>query len=163
MQETFSTPRLFLKRLSEDESEFFLELVNTKEWIQFIGDRGIKTKEDSIQFIRGILKKPMTNYWVVKLPEGNSIGIITFMKRDYLDYYDIGFAFLPQYGKQGYAYEGTHEVLNWVVANTFHRTILAIVLKGNERSIRLLEKLNFEFEEELQITNEALLQFCYHG
>lgn len=163
MQDTFTTSRLNIKRLNEEEADFFLELVNSKEWIQFIGDRGIKTKEDSIQFIRGTFTKPMTNYWVVKLKDENSIGIITFMKRDYLDYYDIGFAFLPQYGKQGYAQEATGEVLNWILANTFHRTILAISLKKNERSIRLLQKLGFEFDNELQIANERLLQFCYQG
>ncbi|HCW07226.1 MAG TPA: GNAT family N-acetyltransferase [Cytophagales bacterium] len=163
MQDTFVTQRLNIKRLDEEEADFFRELVNSKEWLQFIGDRGIKTKEEAIQFIRSALAKPMTNYWVVKLKDEGSIGVITFMKRDFLDYYDIGFAFLPQYVGLGYAYEAAQEILNWIVSNTFHRTILAISLKENEKSIRLLKKLGFEFDNELQIKEETLLQFCYHG
>ena len=46
MKITYSTERLSLERLSDNDADFILELVNTAGWLKFIGDRNVKTKED---------------------------------------------------------------------------------------------------------------------
>jgi RimJ/RimL family protein N-acetyltransferase len=90
-------------------------------------------------------------YWVVRLNEKNvPIGIVTFIKRDYLEYHDIGFAFLPQFSKKGYAYEAVFAVLNELKNEKAHPQILATTIQDNVRSIQLLEKLGFHFEKIIQ-------------
>lgn len=149
------TSRLILSALTLNDTSFIFELLNTPLWINFIGDRNIKTEDDAAAYIQKIVDSPTTNYWVVKLKQqSTAVGIVTFMKRDYLDYYDIGYAFLPQFAKQGYAYEATKKLLDEMKPR--HKRIVATVLKENESSIKLLQKLGMNFEREMEINNEFL-------
>jgi RimJ/RimL family protein N-acetyltransferase len=149
------TSRLILSALTLNDTSFIFELLSTPLWINFIGDRNIKTEDDAAAYIQKIVDSPTTNYWVVKLKQqSTAVGIVTFMKRDYLDYYDIGYAFLPQFAKQGYAYEATKKLLDEMKPR--HKRIVATVLKENESSIKLLQKLGMNFEREMEINAEFL-------
>src|SRR4051812_3265439 len=100
------TSRLVIKPLTLEDDNFILELVNTKGWLKFIGNRNITSPDESSAYIQRILENENIFYWVVKLKDDQvSIGIITYIKRTYLDYHDIGFASLPKFSKKGYAYE----------------------------------------------------------
>jgi [ribosomal protein S5]-alanine N-acetyltransferase len=161
MQHTYTTPRLVLTELTLDDSEFILELVNSPGWLQFIGDRNVRSKEEAINYVQKIMANPSIKYWVVKIKEsGIRVGIITFIKRVELDYPDIGFAFLSRFSKQGYAREATEAVLRDV--NKEHACLLAITMKENTSSIRLLERLDFHFDREI-IKEEETLQVYLHN
>jgi RimJ/RimL family protein N-acetyltransferase len=41
------TDRLILRRLSTDDAQFMLELMTDPAWLQFIGNKGVKTVEDA--------------------------------------------------------------------------------------------------------------------
>jgi ribosomal-protein-alanine N-acetyltransferase len=152
------TSRLLLSGLSAADAAFMFELLNTPLWIRFIGDRNIRTIADVQAYIQKISDNPKTDYWVVKLKDQQTrVGVVTFMKRDYLDHYDIGFAFLPSYAKQGYAYEAAKKLLEEV--NPHHQQILATVLKENNNSIHLLEKLGLHLDKEIVVNNETLLLY----
>ncbi|MGE5108317.1 MAG: GNAT family N-acetyltransferase [Sphingobacteriales bacterium] len=160
MKDNYSTPRLLLNKLTVSDTELILELVNSPEWIKFIGNRNIKTTEEAIPYIQKIIDNPAINYWVVKIQDQQiPIGIVTFIKRDYLDHHDIGFAFLAKYTKQGYAYEATAAVLNDVIKDAAHTHILATTVKENTNSIQLLEKLGFQFNNEINHEDEMLLVY----
>jgi hypothetical protein len=85
-----------------------------------------------------------------------AIGIVTFIKRDYLEHFDIGFAFLPEHANNGYAYEAATAVLQDVMNDPYHKNILATTIKENKSSIKLLEKLGLSFEKEIQHGNDTL-------
>lgn len=160
MKTEYKTERLFLRTMNVADSAFIFELVNTAGWIKFIGDRNIKTTEDADNYIQKIITNPQINYRVVTLQEQQtSIGIITFIKRDYLDHYDIGFAFLPAFNKQGYAFEATKEVLTDLLNTGEYSKILATTIHENISSIQLLKKLGFSFSKE--ITHEHLALELY--
>lgn len=160
MKISYKTTRLLLRELTTADAAFILELVNTDGWIQFIGDRNVKSPEDAGNYIQKILGNPDVKYRVVTLQDTETaIGLITFIKRNYLDHPDIGFAFLPAYGKQGYAYEAASEVLNDLLEQADHTTILATTIPENSASIRLLKKLGLSFSGE--INNEGLLLHLY--
>lgn len=157
MQSTYTTTRLTLHQLSAQDSAFILELLNTPGWIQFIGDRNIRSNEDALAYIEKINANPNVTYWVVKTKDPQiAIGLITLIKRDYLEHHDIGFAFLPQYNGKGYAYEATTEVLSDMIKDAAHTRIVAITLKENLSSIALLEKTGLRFEKEIIDNGETL-------
>ena len=99
-KQTLSTERLTLKRLSEDNADFILELVNSEGWIKFIGDKNIHSKQEALAYIQKITANQAIMYWSVKLNETQStIGLITVIKRDYLEHNDIGFAFYQHHSR----------------------------------------------------------------
>ena len=164
MQSQITTPRLELNKLTIEDAEFTQVLVNSEEWIRFIGERNIKSKEDAEKYTLKIIETPNIIYWVVRLKEeGTPIGIITFIKRDYLAHHDIGFAFLSEYGKNGYAYEAANAVLKYITKDPNHKNILATTIKENTSSINLLEKLGLRFLEEIEVEKDLLMIYSINA
>ena len=152
-----TTLRLTLDTLSERDKLFMFELMNSEGWIQYIGDRNIHSEIDALAYIQKVNTNSKVSYWIVKLKDTDEkIGIITFIKRDYLDHNDIGFAFLPNYFGQGYAFEATKEVLKFVKKNHNLSQILATTIPENINSVTLLKKLGFEYEKSITVENETL-------
>ena len=154
------TDRLILRWMSTDDARFILGLLNEPSWLYFIGDRGVRTIEDAQAYI---LKGPVEMYarlgfglYVVELKEGGSpIGICGLAKRDFLDDVDVGFAFLPQYWRQGYAYESASAVMAYGQGVVGLKRIVAITNSDNHRSARLLEKLGLRFERMIRYPDDG--------
>lgn len=141
------TDRLVLEPLSENEAHFILELLNTEGWIKYIGNRNIGSEMDARAYIDPINNTAGIDYWVAKQKaDRNPIGLVTLMQRDYLEFKDIGFAFLPDFTGKGYAYEATREVLMDLMANGRINVILAITQRENVASVRLIKRLGLKFE-----------------
>jgi RimJ/RimL family protein N-acetyltransferase len=154
---TYTTRRLKLTSLAEEDGVFILELLNTEGWKSFIGDRNVTTLEEATSYIKRINAITNCFYKVVRLKADTAaVGIITFMKRDYLPHFDIGFAFLPQYSNKGYAFEAASAVLSGLENNNAHAFILATTVPTNIKSILLLKKLGFQFKHEINIDAETL-------
>lgn len=156
------TKRLILEPISLDDSEFIFELVNTQGWIKFIGDKQIHSYSDALTYVKSIIQDESKLYWTIKLNDvGTEIGIVTFMKKDYLEFNDIGFALLPAFWGRGYAYEASNSVLAFLSNQYALPTIFATVLPDNSTSIKLLEKLGFSFCKIIQ--NQGKELYIYHG
>jgi [ribosomal protein S5]-alanine N-acetyltransferase len=162
MRNIYKTNRLELMRLNLNDAEFIFELLNSEGWLKFIGDRNIKSTEDAQNYIQKIMDNPKINYWVVRSGD-EKIGMISFIKRDYLDHHDLGFAFLPQFSGHGYAGEAAGKVLDDMLNDPYHKTILAIAMGENQNSIRLLEKLGFHFIKEIEPDGKKLLLYSIDG
>ena len=161
MRTHYTTDRLLLDSLTSDDAEFILELVNTAGWLRFIGDRNIRTVDDARAYVQRILDNPHQQYRVARLRgENTPIGVITLIKKDYLEHHDIGFAFLPEYAGKGYAYEAAVSVLKDVINDPAHSTILATTVKDNSSSIKLLEKLGLRFEKEIKVADMQLFVYA---
>ena len=151
------TERLSLDYISLDDWKFILELVNTDGWLQFIGNRNIDSENDAKAYIQKILSNRDVTYWVVRLRNDTTpIGIITWIRRSYLSFYDIGFAFLPAFFNKGYAYESSRAILSQMIQQFTPSHVDAVTIPGNDSSIRLLKKLGLQFKEELQTEQETI-------
>lgn len=152
-----STDRLLIEPLSINDSSFIFELLNSEGWIKFIGNRNIKTNADATTYIQNILANENVHYWVAKLKDSKAlVGIITFIKREYLEHHDIGFAFLPAVSKKGFAYEAVMAVLNQIMKAQGVSQILATTIPENSSSIKLLNKIGLVFKEEIEVDNEII-------
>jgi len=138
------TSRLFINELTFRDAKFIMELLNTESWKKHIGDRNIGTIQQAERYIQKIRNTADMKYWVVfRKTDKTPLGIVTFIKRAYLEHHDIGFAFLPQFTGQGYAIEAVQRILTLVRETFALKTILAIVKPDNDSSIKLLEKIGF--------------------
>ncbi len=160
MQNEYSTARLLLEELTLHDAEFVMELVNTVEWIKYIGNRNINTTEEARGYIQKIIDNPAINYWIVNIRDQKKpVGVISFIKRDYLTHHDIGFAFLNQHKKRGYAFEAASVVIDDALQNFGHTQILATTIRSNSKSIQLLQKLGFNFYKEIVHEQEPFFIF----
>ena len=157
METSITTDRLLIVPLALTDAKFILELVNSKGWLEFIGDRSVRSEDDALAYIQKINDNPNITYWVARLKDSSTpTGIITFIKRDYLEHHDIGFAFLPLFANKGYACEAAKAVLSEVINNAGHSHILATTMATNFSSIKLLEKLGLDFDKEIEVNDEKL-------
>jgi RimJ/RimL family protein N-acetyltransferase len=154
------TERLVLRRLSADDAEFVLKLLNEPSFLSFIGDRGVRNLEDARQYI---LNRLVASYerngfglYLVQLKEnGVPIGISGLVKRDALPDADIGFAFLPAYWSKGYAVESAAAVMTYARETLGLSRILAITSPDNEASAKLLGKIGLRFERVIRLSEDA--------
>lgn len=154
------TPRLTLRRLSEEDAPFVLGLLNEPSFIRNIGDRGVRTLDDARAYIT---EGPVASYarhgfglYLVELKEPRTpIGICGILKRDALPEPDLGFAFVPAYWSQGYGLESATAARDYARDTIGLPRLLAIVSPANAGSIRLLEKLGFSFSSTTRLGPEA--------
>lgn len=155
------TERLLLRPFTTDDAPFILELVNDPSFIQNIGDRGVRTLADAEAYIRN---GPVASYtrngfglYLVALKETDeSIGICGLIKRAGLEDVDIGYAFLPKFWSKGYAVESALAVKAYAKDVLGLRRLLAITDPANESSIRVLEKLGFQFERMVRLSQDDI-------
>jgi [ribosomal protein S5]-alanine N-acetyltransferase len=158
------TPRLLINHFTEADAPFVLEILNTPGWLQFIGDRNIKTLEAAQQYLKekflGGYEKFGFGMFAVRLKENNeTIGMCGLVKRDHLQHADIGYAFLPQHAGKGYAIEAAAAVLQYANHTLKLHPILAIVTPDNNSSVKLLQKLNFVLQGTITDNDTELLLF----
>ena len=156
----FETDRLQVRLLTVDDAAFIVALLNDPAFLQYIGDRGVRTTGDAVAYL---LKGPLASYaqhgfglFLVSLKaDGIPIGICGLLKRDVLEDVDIGFAFLPAYVGKGYAFEAACATLDY--GRTIHglKRIVAVTSPTNASSIRLLEKLGLRYEKRVQLSPGA--------
>lgn len=161
------TERLTLRHMSTDDAAFILGLLNEPSWLQFIGDRGVRTLDDARTYI---LNGPVAMYarlgfglYIVDLKDSHiPIGICGLIKRDFLEDVDIGYALPPAYWSNGYAYEAASAVLAYGQNKVGLKRIIAITDSDNHRSARLLEKLGLRYEGMVAYpdTNEEVRLFA---
>lgn len=144
------TERLSLREFTINDTAFIIELVNTPGWIEFIGDRNIKTIEQAKEYLQnGPIKSYELNGFGLSLVEIKTskaaIGMCGIIKRDNLVNPDIGFAFLPEFTGKGFAFEMANATMNYAKDILKLPTIFAITIPSNERSIKLLKKIGLKF------------------
>ena len=154
------TERLVLRKISTDDAEFVLELLNQPSFIRFIGDRGVRNLDDAKQYILNRLiasyeRNGFGLYLVELKPDGTPIGISGLVKRDALPDADIGFAFLPAYWAKGYAVESAAAVMNYAREVLGLTRIVAITSPDNEASAKLLGKIGLRFERMIKLSEDA--------
>ena len=157
---TFETDRLLLRPTSKEDAAFILELVNTPKWLKFIGDRNVKTIDDAIAYIESRITPQFerlgyANYTVIRKSDNAKLGSCGLYDREGLEGIDIGFAFLPEYEKQGYAFESANK-LKEIAGSAFGlNTLSAITVKENVSSQNLLKKLGFKYSGSRKISEEG--------
>ncbi|MBF8247574.1 MAG: acetyltransferase family protein [Bacteroidetes bacterium] len=155
------TDRLVLRKLTLDDAKFILDLLNQPSFIQFIGDRGVRTLGDARDYLS---KRLISSYerfgfglYLTLLKESDiPIGICGLVKRESLEDVDVGFAFLPQYWSKGYAFESASAVLASARDTLVLKRIVGITTPDNQSSIKVLEKMRLKFEKMVKLSEDDI-------
>lgn len=169
-----NTERLRIREVTLEDAEFIERLTNQPGWLKFIGDKKIHSLDDARNYISESIiasyKKNGFGIWLVELlgsggADSTPIGSCGLVNRDTITGVDLGFAFLQEAAGKGYAYEAAQAVLKYAKKTIELASIKAITLPTNDRSIRLLRKLQFAEKGPIELPNadnteiESLLLF----
>lgn len=160
------TQRLTLRTIDPDDAAFYYELVNDPTWLEFIGDKGIRSVEGART---AIIEGPCTMqaklghslYVMERKSDGRPLGLCGLIKRDSLPEVDIGYAIRPAYFGQGYTYEAAAAVVVYAREQLRMKRLLGITSPGNVNSIALLAKLGLSFVETKQLPPDDRLTNIY--
>ncbi len=155
----FETDRLILQPTSTSDAQMILDLLNSPKWLKHIGDRKVHSLEAAKDYIQHRMlpqleKLGFGNYTVIRKRDQAKMGICGLYDRAEMEGLDLGFAYLPTYEKQGYAYEAANKILETGFDIFGYAKINAITSKGNTESQKLLEKLKFQLHGTTQLPNE---------
>lgn len=152
--------RLRLRHVQDSDARFVVTLHNDADFRRNVGDRGVRDEDTA----RGYLAQgPVASYarygfglWLVELRSSAvAIGMCGLLRRDTHPDVEIGFAFLPQYRKQGYALEAAQATMHFATHNLALSRVVAITVPDNAASGAILEKLGFRFERMVRFTADG--------
>lgn len=155
----YETERLILRPMSLEDAGFILDLYNRPKFIQFIGDRNLKTVTDAEDYIKNRFlpqfeKLGYGNYVMITKEGNHKIGGVGIFEREGLDVVDIGFSLLDEFEGKGFAYEAAVKIKSAVISGFGLKKISAITTKDNFSSQKLIEKLGLKFIRFVMIPND---------
>lgn len=150
------TSRLKLRHIAVHDATFILALLNDSSFLQYVGDKQVRNLETAKKYIlEGPVQSYQTNgyglYLVELVDTGEPIGICGVIKRDFLDHADLGFALMPGYRGNGYAFESARATVELARDELGLVKIVAITNPDNLYSIKLLEKLGMSFDKRIEL------------
>lgn len=153
------TDRLLLTRLSYDDCEFVMELVNEPSFKRFIGDKDVHSLADARRYLAegpiGLYERFGYGMFLVTIRDSAiPAGICGLLMRDGFDDPDLGFAFLKRFRQQGYATESARAVLEHGTGDLGLRRIIAMADPENKPSVHLLQKLGFTYERKVRMPED---------
>ncbi|QBA64958.1 GNAT family N-acetyltransferase [Muriicola soli] len=145
------TDRLVLRELCPDDAEDMLRLHSHPEVQRYTGEAVITTGAG----IREKIEEKMHDYitygygrWATVLKDGNQfIGWSGLAYLPEFDEIDVGYRFLPQFWGKGLATEATRAILGYAFSDLELERIVAIAMKENRASIRVMEKAGMHFDK----------------
>ena len=164
----YETARLWLRPTSPADAPFVLELMNSPAWLHYIGDRQVHDLAAAEAYIRTKMMPQYArlgygNYTLRRKSDGVAIGSCGLYDRPGLEGVDIGFALLPAYCRQGYAYEAAQKVLALAFEAFGLERVQAITTHDNHASQGLLEKLGLIRERSLTLPEEPDTPLWLYG
>jgi [ribosomal protein S5]-alanine N-acetyltransferase len=148
-----TTERLRLRRLSANDATEIMRLRSDERVNEFIDRPKSTTLDDARAFIKKIetaIEKNESAYWAITLKdEDKLIGTVCFWNLDTSrDMAELGYELHPDSQGKGIMQEAIPEVLKYGFERMLLRTITALPMPGNTRSIRVLEKNNFQVDND---------------
>jgi RimJ/RimL family protein N-acetyltransferase len=153
------TERLELRWMTLDDAPMMFAVWNDPAFMQFVGDRGIRTIDEAQTCMQQGPLHLYTEYGygpfrVIHRDDGADMGVCGLYRRDGLDEPDIGFAFLPEFRGRGFGYEASVAVLDHARDDLKLPRVTAIVSPENSASIGLLEKLGLHYDKLMRLPGD---------
>lgn len=136
------TERLTIRPFQASDIEPFMEYRNNEDWMRFQGFKGLTKEEYEAQLLTEPQPEKGMQLAVADTGSKRLIGDIYLKKFGAACW--LGYTINPKYARRGFAAEAARGVIEWAVSGGAEK-ILAGVLPENMASVRLLEKLGFQY------------------
>jgi len=140
-----------LRLVTENDAQLLFNLMTAKNWLNSIGDRGIKTVEDARHYIidkmhPDLHKKGFVNHVIIDSETKEEVGTCSLHNREGVEGLDVGFAILESFEGKGYATRSAQKMVELAI-NTYDAEIVrAITTDDNIGSCTVLEKVGFKHD-----------------
>lgn len=160
------TPRLALREVERKDAPLILELMNEPAYLEHIGDRGVRTIDDAVNYIEdkytaSYVRNGYGLYLVELMESTTPLGVCGLVRREVIEHPDLGFAYLRRFWGKGYAAEAAAAMLGYARDNLSLPIVYGLVSPNNIRSIRVLERLGMQFTRVLQLPGQASTSHLY--
>lgn len=160
------TERLSLHLFTTADAPFILELLNTPGFLQFIGDRDVRSLDQARHYIESKFMASYQEhgygpYLLRQKSDGQPVGLSSLVNRPAIGGVDIGYAILPAYEGRGFATEATLAVRDYALQELGINPVLGIVQPDHPASIRVLEKAGLHFVKEVMLEGETSALLLY--
>lgn len=162
MKKIVETSRLILRELHPNDAQAFYDLNANPNVIRYTGNTAFRDVEEAREFLENYSDYQEHGYgrWAVLLKDsGRFIGWCGLKFDVNTQQTDIGFRFFEEEWGKGYATESAQACLQV----GFHRFLLHCIIgramKANIASIRVLEKLNLAYEQDMMLDNEEAVLY----
>lgn len=160
------TERLLIRPTDIKDAAFIYDLMNSPKYLQFIGDKNMRTIRKAEEYIRLKMIPHMKqfgygNFTVLHKDNQRKLGSCGLYQRDGVSGVDLGFAFLPDFEKNGYAFEACTQLMK--AAWDLHgiTALNAYTSEGNVASQKLLNRLGFERNGNMQFPEEQEILLAF--
>lgn len=151
MKILIETERLVLRKITLDDKAELFKLHAHPDVQMYTGEPVV----ESIEEIEMAIRARIENYekygygrWATFLK--NEMQFVGWAGLDYLpefDEIDIGYRFLPEFWGRGIASEASRAILTYGFDSLNIKRIIAIAMKENKASIRVMEKIGMQFDK----------------
>lgn len=146
------TERLILREIVIDDAQDMLRLYSNHQVQQYTGEDIITSMEEIRNRIKEIQSRDSENRglnrWATILKKDNQfVGWAGLAYLPEFDEVDLGFRFFPEYWGQGIGTEASQAILKYGFDKLKLKKIVAIAMKENIGSIRVMEKVGMEFDK----------------
>lgn len=149
------TDRCMIRETTTDDVDSFYEIYrepSITEYMEGLYDDRDEETAYVRDYIRNVYRFYGYGMWtVLEKKEGKVIGRAGLSWREGFALPELGFVIGVPWQKQGYAYEVCRAILEYGRRELGFTSFQALVMKGNEKSCRLCEKLGFVCEEDVEL------------
>jgi len=145
------TERLVLREVEAADADFLLELLNSPGFLENIGDRGVRNREDAeayiIERVHGSYAEHGFGMWLTEQKaDARKLGLAGLVRREGLDVPDVGYAFIADAWGRGYAQEAAAAVLAHAQGPMGIPKLAAVTTPENFASMAVLRKIGFTLQ-----------------
>lgn len=161
---SIQTSRLIIREIIQEDLMALYNLLSDEDVMLYslYGPYSFEQTKEWLSFIIDFYTKNSIGMWAVTEKETNRlIGICGLMPLDNkVDQYEIGYRILPMFQRKGYATEAAIAVKDYACKINIAKFI-AYIVKENEFSIRVAEKIGMRFLKKDTYKNMPVLVYEY--
>lgn len=161
------TKRCMIRESVIEDVDSFYEIYKDPSITEYMEDL-YADRDEEAAYLRDYIKRVYGFYgygmWtVLERKSGQVIGRAGISLREGSDIPELGFVIGVPWQRQGYAYEVCQAILAYGREELYFTHFQTLVMKGNEKSKKLCEKLGFIFEEDVEIDGVVYerMEICY--
>jgi len=166
MKFKIETERLILREFKETDIDGMFELDSDPEVHRYLGNKPVKTKEESQKIITSAMKqyqeRGIGRWAVIEKSSGEFTGWsgirlnTEYNMNGFTRYYDVGYRLIKRYWGKGFATESGKAAVNYAFNVLKLQELYATTEIGNQASHNALLKIGLHYVEDFYFEEEKL-------